>query len=60
VKGDVNNDGAVNISDALALINYILNDSGDINLDVADCNGDNEINVSDALAIINYVLNDAW
>lgn len=60
LKGDVNNDHMVNITDAIELISYILNDEGDINLEAANVNGDDEVNVSDAIAIINYVLNDTW
>ncbi|MBR5170375.1 MAG: leucine-rich repeat protein [Muribaculaceae bacterium] len=58
--GDVNNDHLVNITDAIELINYILNDAGDINLEAANVNGDDEVNISDAIAIISYVLNDTW
>ncbi|MBR5171452.1 MAG: dockerin type I repeat-containing protein [Muribaculaceae bacterium] len=60
IKGDVNNDGDVNITDAIDLINYILNDSGDINREAANVNDDNEVNISDAIELINYVLNDEW
>lgn len=60
LKGDVNNDHMVNITDAIELISYILNDEGDINLEAANVNGDDEVNVSDAIAIINFVLNDTW
>jgi len=55
--GDVNHDGFVNITDATDLINYLLNDEGDIYLDQADVSGDGEINVSDAIALINLILN---
>ena len=56
-RGDVNHDGFVNITDAIDLINYILNDSGDIYLDSADLNGDQAINVADAIVLINMLLN---
>ena len=59
-RGGVNGDGEVNISDAILLINYLLNDTAEgINLDAADCNEDSEVNISDAIMLINYVLNDA-
>ena len=61
LRGDVNDDGAVNISDAIALINSLLNDNySNINLDAADVNEDGNINVSDAITLINYLLNDTW
>lgn len=56
--GDVNLDGDVNIIDAVDLINYILNDEGDISLEAADMNGDGQVNVSDAIALINFILNN--
>ena len=61
MRGDVNNDQAVNISDAIALINAISNsDNGSIDEDNADVNYDNAINISDAILLINYVLNNQW
>ncbi len=51
--GDVNNDGAVNSSDALLLLNYTVgNEVKEINLDKADVNGDGSINSADALQIL--------
>ncbi len=61
LRGDVNNDHEVNISDAIALINAILNsDISGINTDNANVNGDDDVNISDAIMLINYVLNSAW
>ena len=60
-RGDVNGDGDVNISDAIMLINYLLNDAAEgINLDAANVNEDSEVNISDAVSLINFLLNDAW
>lgn len=51
--GDVNDDGAVNSSDALLLLNYTVgNEVKEINLDKADVNGDGSINSADALQIL--------
>ena len=58
ILGDVNGDGDVNISDAIALINYILNDGGNIVVEAADYNEDGSINISDAIALINRILNN--
>ena len=61
LRGDVNGDGEVNISDVTVLINYLLshNDAG-VNLDAADCNRDSIINISDVTALINYLLSHSW
>jgi hypothetical protein len=53
--GDVNTDGAVNISDVTALIDYLLG-SGNINTDYADLNGDSAINISDVTSLIDKLL----
>ena len=55
LKGDVNNDGRVNVSDVTALINMIL---GLTEKDEAraDVNGDGRVNVSDVTALINIIL----
>ena len=55
LKGDVNRDGKVNVSDVTALINMIL---GVITKDEesADVNKDGKINVSDVTALVNIIL----
>jgi Dockerin type I domain len=55
--GDANNDQAVNISDAVWIINYVFvgGDPPQPNLACGDANGDGQVNVSDAVWIINYV-----
>ena len=55
LKGDVNRDGKVNVSDVTALVNMIL---GVISKDEesADVNHDGKINVSDVTALINIIL----
>ncbi len=60
-RGDVNGDTVVNISDAIALINYVsTNNSTGLNLDAADCNNDHSVNITDALTLINYLLTETW
>ena len=55
--GDVNNDGFINISDAIALVNHLSVD-GPVNEPLADVNLDGEINISDAIALISKLLNE--
>ncbi|MBQ3731382.1 MAG: leucine-rich repeat protein [Muribaculaceae bacterium] len=60
-RGDVNNDGNVDISDATALINYLLSgNSSGLNLDAANVNNDSGVDITDATALINYLLYGAW
>jgi hypothetical protein len=60
-RGDVDNDGSVNISDVTALIDYLLsgNASG-VNLGAADCDQDGSINISDVTALIDFLLKGSW
>ena len=61
LRGDVNGDGSVNISDVTTLIDYLLsgNASG-VNLTAADCNQDSLVNISDVTALIDYLLSGSW
>lgn len=55
--GDVNGDGAVDVSDVTTLISYVLGVDGiAVNEQAADMNGDGEVDVSDVTALIQYVL----
>ena len=56
--GDVNHDRSINISDAILLINYLLNDAGDICTICGNVNGDGDINISDVIDLINILLNN--
>ena len=55
LRGDVNRDGKINVSDVTTLVNMIL---GVVTMDqeVADVNGDGKVNVSDVTALINLIL----
>ena len=55
LKGDVNGDGRVNVSDVSTLINMILGTSA-MDQARADVNGDGRVNVSDVSALINIIL----
>ncbi len=61
IRGDVNGDGNINISDVTSLIDYLLtgNASG-INLSNADSNTDGNVNISDVTALIDYLLTGSW
>ena len=55
LKGDVNADGKVNVSDVTTLINMILGVLP-IDKELADVNSDGLVNVSDVTALINIIL----
>lgn len=60
-RGDVNNNGDINIADVSALIDAILSDDWTgLNFDNADCNLDNDVNIADVSALIDYVLGGYW
>ena len=51
--GDINNDGIINILDAIELVNFILNSEYH---SIADINSDNALDVLDIILIINIIL----
>ena len=55
LKGDVNGDGRVNVSDVSTLINMILGMSA-MDQVRADVNGDGRVTVSEVSALINIIL----
>jgi len=56
-RGDANNDGTVNNSDQVYLINWMFKNGPEPEPDVrtADANCDGDINMGDAIYVINYV-----
>jgi surface protein len=61
LRGDVNNDGNVSISDVTALIDYLLSgDASGVNMAGADCNQDSGVSISDVTALIDYLLSGSW
>ena len=58
IPGDSNDDGEVNISDVILLINSLLSGSQYDLAPVCDMNGDGKINITDAIDMINYILNN--
>jgi surface protein len=59
IRGDVDGDGNVDISDVTALIDLLLG-GGTISNPVADCNQDGSVNISDVTALIDYLLSNHW
>ena len=53
LKGDVNNDGEVNIADINAVIDIILTSGTNAR---ADVNGDSEVNIADVNTLIDIIL----
>lgn len=58
LRGDVNKDGQVNISDVTALIDILL--SGETPPQSADCNQDSSVNIADVTSLIDYLLSGTW
>lgn len=55
--GDVNNDGIVNITDLVGIVNYILNKEQEVFIfKNADISQDNNITIVDVIGIINLIL----
>ena len=57
--GDANGDGDVDISDVVAVVNYILNGgaTGAFVLENANVNGDEGVDISDVVGVVNMILN---
>lgn len=54
--GDINNDGKINVGDAVFLITYIFRGgAAPPFMECANCNGDANLNVGDAVYLINYI-----
>ena len=57
ILGDANGDGNVNISDAVAIVNYIMGKpSLGFNAAAADVNNDGKVTISDAVGVVNMIL----
>ena len=54
IIGDVNADGAVNIADVTAMIDFLLSEA--IAPGTADCNQDGEVNIADVTVLIDFLL----
>ena len=61
IKGDVNCDGTVNISDVSSLIDYLLGDrSQTFDADNADTDLNGIVDIADVSSLIDYLLNGIW
>ena len=61
LRGDVNGDHEVTISDAIMLISAIVNDDfSGVNMVNADVNYSGTVDISDAIMLINAILNESW
>ena len=56
ILGDVNGDGIVSINDVTALINYLMNQTGNINMLAADLNEDGSVSIQDVTLLINKLM----
>ena len=59
LRGDVNGDGSVYISDVTALLDLLLC-GGTISYPAADCNQDSSVNISDVTSLIDFLLSGSW
>ena len=59
IKGDVNGDGKVDVTDVVLMVNAVLgNPSSYFNSYAADINDDYSININDVVNVVNLILND--
>ena len=60
IVGDLNEDGVVNVSDIVAIVNFIINGTiiNDNQIANSDLNGDNVINISDIVALVNIIIGE--
>ena len=56
-NGDANDDGAVNVTDIVAVVNFIMGTIPEVfNKNAADMNNDGYINVTDIVKIVNFIM----
>ena len=61
LRGDVNNDGIIDVSDVTDLTSYVLgNNVENINLPNAECDNNPGIDISDVTALISRILYGSW
>lgn len=57
VYGDANQDGSVNITDAVVVLKHITSPTSPIDQTASDVNGDSTINITDAVLILKHITN---
>ena len=61
LRGDVNGDGDVNVTDVTLLLEYVLTeDATGVDLAAADCSLDGSWNVIDVTMLIHFILTGVW
>ncbi len=57
LKGDVNNDGHIDINDVMALVSYICGETPEVfNIDAAYVNSDNDIDINDVMMLVDMII----
>ena len=57
VLGDVDNDGIVDIADAVCIVNHIVSKPTPVFIEAAaDVNGDGDVDIADAVQIVNFIV----
>ena len=59
IRGDVDGDGSVDITDVSTLIDLLLGD-GTVSNPSADCNQDGAVDIADVSSLTDYLLSGAW
>lgn len=54
-RGDANDDGAMDLSDALAVLNYLFDEGQVACLDAGDADDDGELNITDAIGLLGFL-----
>ena len=58
-RGDANHDDAINIGDAVSMVNYVFRSGpAPITIEAGDANSDTFLNIGDAIFVVNYVFKD--
>jgi hypothetical protein len=56
IKGDVNNDGEVDVADAVCIVNHVVGKDTPVYISAAaDVNNDGDVDIADAVYIVNYI-----
>jgi hypothetical protein len=57
LKGDANYDKAVDVADAVAIVNHVVGKKNtEFIMKAADANGDGDVDIADAVHIVNFVV----